>query len=230
MHSMGTAARVAVATGGSAVGNYSMIAFTSWDYGCLGDQATRLKQKRILYRLQVRGDLSCTEDSYEKQRCGVSFESFPVSDMTLFPLSGGSGGGKLKEEDSRSDFEAKNHFLLSTCFHVFGCIWPHYRSLIRHLCSHCLQPGKQCKRRTIDADVVFGLKDLGDFLPPISYKQERSGDEGILGLFFEYLPSIVITVGNFLVPLLCDQIALLERYSPSTTIIVALLRFAPVFL
>uniref|UniRef100_A0A665VSN2 Transmembrane channel-like protein n=1 Tax=Echeneis naucrates TaxID=173247 RepID=A0A665VSN2_ECHNA len=45
-----------------------------------------------------------------------------------------------------------------------------------------------------------------------------------LGLFFEYLPSIVITIGNFVVPLLCDQIALVERYSPSTTIIVALLR------
>uniref|UniRef100_A0A665VTI0 Transmembrane channel-like protein n=1 Tax=Echeneis naucrates TaxID=173247 RepID=A0A665VTI0_ECHNA len=39
-----------------------------------------------------------------------------------------------------------------------------------------------------------------------------------------YLPSIVITIGNFVVPLLCDQIALVERYSPSTTIIVALLR------
>lgn len=56
--SMGTAARVAVATGGSAVGNYSMIVFTSWDYGCLGDRATKLKQKNIHYRLQVRGDLS----------------------------------------------------------------------------------------------------------------------------------------------------------------------------
>lgn len=57
-HSMGMAARVAVATGGSPVGNYSMIVFTSWDYGCLGDRATKLKQKNIHYRLQVRGDLS----------------------------------------------------------------------------------------------------------------------------------------------------------------------------
>lgn len=53
-----------------------------------------------------------------------------------------------------------------------------------------------------------------------------SGLEGILGLIIQYLPSIVITVGNFVVPLLCDQIALLERYSPSVTIILALLRFA----
>lgn len=51
-----------------------------------------------------------------------------------------------------------------------------------------------------------------------------------MGLFFEYLPSIVITTGNFLVPLLCDQIALVERYAPSTTVIVALLRFALVFM
>lgn len=53
-HSMGTGARVAVATGGSAVANYSMIVFTSWNYGCLGERATRLKQKNIHYRLQVR--------------------------------------------------------------------------------------------------------------------------------------------------------------------------------
>lgn len=47
---------------------------------------------------------------------------------------------------------------------------------------------------------------------------------GAVGLLFEYLPSIVITTGNFVVPLLCDQIALLERYNPSATVIVALLR------
>lgn len=56
--SMGTAARVAVAAGGGAVGNYSMIVFTSWDYGCTGEQATKLKQKNIHYQLQVRGGLS----------------------------------------------------------------------------------------------------------------------------------------------------------------------------
>lgn len=60
---------------------------------------------------------------------------------------------------------------------------------------------------------------------PIYVKQTKSGEQGILGLIFQYLPSIVITAGNFVVPLLCDQIALIERYSPSTTVIVALLRF-----
>lgn len=53
-HSMGTAARVAVATRGSAVGNYSMIVFTGWDYGSMNEKATILKQKSIRYRLQVR--------------------------------------------------------------------------------------------------------------------------------------------------------------------------------
>lgn len=57
--------------------------------------------------------------------------------------------------------------------------------------------------------------------------QNMSGQQGILGLLIQYLPSVVITVGNFVVPLLCDQIALLERYSPSVTIILALMRFAP---
>lgn len=37
------------------MGNYSMIAFTSWDYGSLGDKETKLKQRNILYRLQVGG-------------------------------------------------------------------------------------------------------------------------------------------------------------------------------
>lgn len=76
---MGTAARVAVATGGSAVGNYSMIVFTSWDYGCLGDQATKLKQKNIHYRLQVRGDLSYLAEcrTVRKKRNESSFLIIP---------------------------------------------------------------------------------------------------------------------------------------------------------
>uniref|UniRef100_A0A673K4J2 Transmembrane channel-like protein n=1 Tax=Sinocyclocheilus rhinocerous TaxID=307959 RepID=A0A673K4J2_9TELE len=36
------------------------------------------------------------------------------------------------------------------------------------------------------------------------------------GLLLQYLPSMVITASNFVVPLLCDKIALLEKYSPST--------------
>ncbi|XP_043971867.1 transmembrane channel-like protein 7 isoform X1 [Gambusia affinis] len=57
-----------------------------------------------------------------------------------------------------------------------------------------------------------------------SFSQEQSDVAGILGLVYTYLPSIVITAGNFLVPLLCDQIALLEKYPPSATVVVALLR------
>lgn len=51
---LGSIARVAVATGGRTGNNYSMIAFASWDYGSLGEKETKLKQKNILYRLQVR--------------------------------------------------------------------------------------------------------------------------------------------------------------------------------
>nr|XP_002664983.1 transmembrane channel-like protein 4 [Danio rerio] len=47
---------------------------------------------------------------------------------------------------------------------------------------------------------------------------------GFTGLLLQYLPSMVITASNFVVPLLCDKIALLEKYSPSTTVILALLR------
>lgn len=53
---MGTTVRVAVATGGSTMSNYSMTVFTGWDYGCLGNQATKLKQRNIYYRLQVGKD------------------------------------------------------------------------------------------------------------------------------------------------------------------------------
>ncbi|KAG7270142.1 hypothetical protein CRUP_027212 [Coryphaenoides rupestris] len=56
------------------------------------------------------------------------------------------------------------------------------------------------------------------------FSQSQTDAVGLVALLWEYLPSIVITVGNFLVPLLCDQIALLERYDPSLTVNVALMR------
>ncbi|XP_041650307.1 transmembrane channel-like protein 7 [Cheilinus undulatus] len=155
---MGTAVRVAVATGGSAVGNYSRIVFTSWDYGCLGDRATKLKQKNIHYRLQV--DLE--EESRKRKAAAMTLNQR----ILLYSLR------------------------VLMFFVSLGLI---------------------------------GAAFFGIFVATI-YSQENSGQGGILGLIFEYLPSIVITTGNFLVPLLCDQIALMERYSPSNTVIVALLR------
>ncbi|KAM6995216.1 transmembrane channel-like protein 7 [Tautogolabrus adspersus] len=155
---MGTAARVAVATGGSTVGNYSMIVFTSWDYGCLGDRATKLKQKNIHYQLQV--DL---EEEIIKKKAASLTLSQKIVLYSLRVLMG---------------------------FVSLGLI---------------------------------GAAFYGIFLAT-DYSQDQSGKDGILGLVFEYLPSIVITAGNFVVPLMCDQIALIERYSPSNTVIVALLR------
>ncbi|KAF3692011.1 Transmembrane channel-like protein 7 [Channa argus] len=155
---MGTAARVAVATGGNAVGNYSMIVFNSWDYGCQGDRATKLKQKNIHYRLQV--DLE--EQRIKKQAAALT----------------------------------PNQRIVLLCLRVFMCF---VASGLIITAFYCI------------------------FLAT-NFSQQRSGEGGILGLVFEYLPSIVITTGNFVVPLLCDQIALIERYAPSTTIIVALLR------
>ncbi|XP_067457432.1 transmembrane channel-like protein 7 [Thunnus thynnus] len=155
---MGTAARVAVATGGSAVGNYSMIVFTGWDYSCLGDRATKLKQKNIHYRLQV--DLE--EERIKKRAAALTLGR----KIVLYSL------------------------------------------------------------RVFMALVAFGLiiaAFFGIFFAT-TYSQDQSGQAGILGLIFEYLPSIVITAENFVVPLLCDQIALIERYAPGTTVIVALLR------
>ncbi|XP_076827295.1 transmembrane channel-like protein 7 isoform X2 [Brachyhypopomus gauderio] len=55
------------------------------------------------------------------------------------------------------------------------------------------------------------------------FSQSQQGG-GFVGLLLEYLPSMVITLTNFVVPLLCDQIAVLEKYSPTTTVILALLR------
>ncbi|KAI3361089.1 hypothetical protein L3Q82_013288 [Scortum barcoo] len=155
---MGTAARVAVATGGSAVGNYSMIVFTSWDYGCLGDQATKLKQKNIHYQLQV--DLE--EERIKKRAAALTLSK----KFILYSLRVSMGVLALG-------------LIIAAFFGIFVAT---------------------------------------------SFSQVKSGEKGILGLIFEYLPSIVITAGNFVVPMLCDQIALVERYSPSTTVIVALLR------
>ncbi|XP_051921034.1 transmembrane channel-like protein 7 isoform X2 [Hippocampus zosterae] len=155
---MGTAARVAVATGGGAAGNYSMMVFTGWDYGCLGDRATKLKQKNIRYRLQV--DL---EEQLVKKR---------AASLTL-----------------------PQKVVLYSLRIVMGFV----------------------------ALGLIGAACYGIFMATV-FSQERSGQIGILGLILEYLPSIVITAGNFLVPLLCEQIALVERYAPSTAVILALLR------
>ncbi|XP_068998750.1 voltage-gated chloride channel TMC4 [Embiotoca jacksoni] len=155
---MGIAARVAVATVGSTVGNYSMIVFTEWDYGCLGDKATKLKQKNVHYQLQV--DLE--EESIKKRAAALTL------------------GQKI---------------ILHSLRVFMGFI----------------------------ALVLIVAAFYGIFVAT-NFSQQKTGQNGFLGLFFEYLPSIVITTGNFLVPLLCDQIALIERYSPSTTVIVALLR------
>ncbi|XP_068425069.1 transmembrane channel-like protein 7 [Clinocottus analis] len=156
---MGTAARVAVATGGSAaVGNYSRILFTGWDYGCQGNRATKLKQKNIHYRLQV--DLE--EEIIKKRAAALTL----CQKIVLYSLRVFLG------------------------FVSVGLI----------------------------AAAFYGIFIATNF------SQAMSGEEGIVGLILEYLPSIVITVGNFVVPLLCDQIALVERYTPSITVIVALLR------
>nr|XP_046256124.1 transmembrane channel-like protein 7 [Scatophagus argus] len=155
---MGTAARVAVATGGGAVGNYSMAVFTSWDYGCLGDRATKLKQKNIHYQLQV--DLE--EERIKKKAAALTLKQKIIQ------------------------------YSLRVCMGLlaFGLIIAAFYGIFR----------------------------------ATTFSQEKRNTGGILGLIFQYLPSIVITAGNFLVPFLCDQIALVERYAPSTTVIVALLR------
>ena len=65
---------------------------------------------------------------------------------------------------------------------------------------------------------------VGVSLNSFPFQETDKTQNGILDLLLEYLPSIVITASNFVVPFLCDQIALLEKHSPSTTIILALLR------
>uniref|UniRef100_H3DP10 Transmembrane channel-like protein n=1 Tax=Tetraodon nigroviridis TaxID=99883 RepID=H3DP10_TETNG len=155
---LGYAARVAVATGGQTGGEYSMIAFAGWDYGSLGDKETKLKQKNILYRLQV--DLE--EERLKNQAAALTLKQ----KVFLYSLR------------------------VLLLFLALGLI----------------------------AAALFGIFQATQF------SQKMSGREGIVGLLIQYLPSIVITAGNFVVPLLCDQIALLERYSPSVTIILALMR------
>lgn len=155
---MGTTARVVVATGGSAEGTYSMMIFTGWDYGSSGDQATKLKQQNIYYRLQV--DLE--EERIKRKAASLT--------------------------------QAQKVCLYST------------RILIVIVTMGFI------------AAAITGIVYATDF------SQKNSDQEGILGLVYEYLPSIVISAANFIVPALNDQIAPFERYSPSLTVILSLLR------
>ncbi|CAF97899.1 unnamed protein product, partial [Tetraodon nigroviridis] len=181
---LGYAARVAVATGGQTGGEYSMIAFAGWDYGSLGDKETKLKQKNILYRLQVRRSLSPLSSSGSWSRFLHVFVSSCQVDLEEERLKNQAAALTLKQKV----------FLYSL------------RVLLLFLALGLI------------AAALFGIFQATQF------SQKMSGREGIVGLLIQYLPSIVITAGNFVVPLLCDQIALLERYSPSVTIILALMR------
>ncbi|XP_061072013.1 transmembrane channel-like protein 7 [Conger conger] len=154
---MGGAIRIAVKTGGKAVGGYSMLLFTGWDYGLQGDRAIKLKHNNIRYRLQV--DL-------EEERIKLKAASLTLAQIIgLYSLRA-----------------FLNFIVLLLIGASFYCI--------------------------------FLATD---------FSQSFEGTD-FWSLVVEYLPSIVITVANFLVPFLCDQIALLEKHTPSTTIILALLR------
>ncbi|KAG5856356.1 hypothetical protein ANANG_G00007130 [Anguilla anguilla] len=154
---MGSAVRIAVKTGGKAVGGYSTLVFTGWDYGLQGDRAVRLKQNSIRYQLQV--DL-------EEERIKLKAASLTLAQIVgLYSL----------------------------------------RAFLNLIVL-----------------ALIGGSFYGIFLAT-EFSQGYQGTD-FVSLVVEYLPSIVITAANFLVPFLCDQIALLERHSPSTTVILALLR------
>ncbi|KAJ8354889.1 hypothetical protein SKAU_G00224560 [Synaphobranchus kaupii] len=153
----GGAIRIAVKTGGKAVGGYSMLVFTGWDYGLQGGRAMQLKQNSIRYQLQVE---------LEEERIKLKAAS-----LTLAQIIG---------------LYSLRAFLNLVVLTLIGAAF------------------------------------YGIFLAT-EFSQGYTGTD-FLSLVVEYLPSIVITVANFLVPFLCDQIALLERHTPSTTVILALLR------
>lgn len=130
-HSMGRAARVAVATGGGAVGNYSMIVFTGWDYGSVDEKATKLKQKSIRYRLQVG-----------LEKVHVEWISLRRLTTFIFFLSGGSGGGAVKGKSSRSDSLSESYFILPTGFYVHSFADIHRSGPLLHHLGYEFQPGK----------------------------------------------------------------------------------------
>lgn len=114
------------------MGNYSMIAFASWDYGSLGDKETRLKQKNILYRLQVRrsGALEV-----------VQWEAV-VLVLPVF-LPGGSGGGEVEGPGGRSDSQTENTSVLPPRRPLFSGVGVHRRRLGRDLLGDSVQPGRR---------------------------------------------------------------------------------------
>uniref|UniRef100_A0A3P9HY53 Transmembrane channel-like protein n=1 Tax=Oryzias latipes TaxID=8090 RepID=A0A3P9HY53_ORYLA len=144
--------------------NYSMIVFNGWNFGCLGETATKLKQKNLLYRLQV--DLE--EESLKKR----------AASLTLLKKFG------------------LHSLRLLMALLVLG----------------------------LNIAAFYGISYATTYSQVNDVKVMDVTHDGVQDLFFEYLPSIVISVANFLVPLLCDQIAKVEHYSPSITVIVALLR------
>lgn len=206
---MGTAARVAVATGGSAVGSYSKIVFTGWDYGCLGDKATKLKQKNFHYRLQVRGDLSYLGKKWKSDMwCVAGFlaqvhlssilsRKKTCGELTPSPslsLSGGSGGGEDKEIGSLSHLEAENNSVLPACSPESGQPGAHCGCLLWHLRGHCLQPGEWGRRQkywcVLSEILVYIWLNLSLLVPLSLPNRAGAGRKGSWVWFFStYLPS-----------------------------------------
>lgn len=143
-------------------------------------------------------------------------------DSQTLLLPGGSGRAAAKGEGRRSDCASESSLVLPPGFHVSFVSDAHWSGPLLHRLGFRLQPG-ECCRSCGEAFVELSLTTLVD---GFILKQNNRNQGGFLGLIYEYLPSIVITAGNFVVPALGDQIARVERYSPSTTIILALLRFA----
>ena len=66
--------------------------------------------------------------------------SFPSLSLCLD--LGGSWRGEDKEWGCLSVLGSKSSAVLVAYFYVSSCFWPDYRSLLRHLHSHRLQPGR----------------------------------------------------------------------------------------
>lgn len=132
-HSMGATARVVVASGGGAVGSYSMTVFTGWDYGSTNQTATTLKQKNIHYQLQVRGQQGIP--AWCKPVWRLS-DGWP----TLF-LSGGAGRAAVKGKGSCSDSASESHPVLPPGFFFPSVSGAHCSGPVLHRPGIELQPG-----------------------------------------------------------------------------------------
>ncbi|KAK3571761.1 hypothetical protein QTP86_018721 [Hemibagrus guttatus] len=245
---MGRVARVVMAMDGGRLGGYSVLVFTGWDHGLQEKRAVKVKHNNLRYRLQVDLEEERIKRKAESLTLSQAFLLYSLRILlnliVLAMIVGAFFAISYATQYSQyRDGQRELHCVFVDlekaydrvpreelyCMRKSG-VAEKYVRVVQDMYERSRTVVRCAVVQTEEFKVEVGLHQ-GSVLSPFLFamvmdqlSEESEQKEGFVGLLLEYLPSMVITASNFVVPFLCDQIANLEKYSPSVTVILALLR------